>query len=186
MTAFTGHCLCGAIRFRGTHDATNDLKACHCSQCRRWSGHYWAAILPSSLEIEGEPRWYRASDFARRGFCPDCGSSLFWQRDGSDIIDVAAGAIDSPTGLRLRVAPVNRKTGRGRHTTTTVTLKPLSFGGFLVDTPGIREFGLHDISAADLDGFYPEIAEAALYLAGDAASFTTGTTLAVDGGWLAG
>lgn len=54
------------------------------------------------MTIEGTPKWYRASDFARRGFCADCGSSLFWQRDGSDIIDVAAGALDSPTGLRLQ------------------------------------------------------------------------------------
>ncbi|MFT4014514.1 MAG: GFA family protein [Paracoccus sp. (in: a-proteobacteria)] len=97
-TEFTGNCLCGKIRFRGTYDDSHDLKACHCSQCRRWSGHVWAAILPRSLEIQGQPKWYRASDFARRGFC---GSSLFWQRDGSDIIEVAAGAIDSPTGLRL-------------------------------------------------------------------------------------
>ena len=101
-TEFTGHCLCGAIRFRGTYDAGHDLNACHCSQCRRWSGHVWAAILPKTLEITGTPAWYRASDFARRGFCATCGSSLFWQRDGSDIIDVAAGAIDSPTGLRLQ------------------------------------------------------------------------------------
>ena len=98
---FTGHCLCGKIRFHGTYDAGNDLKACHCSQCRRWSGHYWAAILPKSLTIKGTPKWYRASDFARRGFCGNCGSSLFWQHDDSDIIDVAAGAIDSPTGLHL-------------------------------------------------------------------------------------
>lgn len=101
---FTGHCLCGEIRFRGTYDDTNDLKACHCGQCRRWSGHVWAAILPASLDIEATEslRWYRASDFARRGFCVTCGSSLFWQRDGSDIIDVAAGAIDPPTGLTLQ------------------------------------------------------------------------------------
>lgn len=101
QTEFTGHCLCGEISFHGSYDASHGLKACHCGQCRRWSGHYWAAILPRSLEIRGEPRWYRASDFARRGFCGTCGSSLFWQRDGSDIIDVAAGAIDSPTGLHL-------------------------------------------------------------------------------------
>lgn len=98
---FTGQCLCGQIRFHGTWDDSNDLKACHCGQCRRWSGHYWAAILPSSLTIQGEPKWYRASDTARRGFCGTCGSSLFWQRDGSQIIDVAGGAIDGPTGLRL-------------------------------------------------------------------------------------
>ncbi|MDS9466792.1 GFA family protein [Paracoccus sp. MBLB3053] len=102
VTEFTGHCLCGEIRFRGTYDDSHGLNACHCSQCRRWSGHVWAAILPRSMQIDGEPTWYRASDFARRGFCGTCGSSLFWQRDGSDIIDVAAGAIDTPTGLRLQ------------------------------------------------------------------------------------
>lgn len=103
ISEFTGHCLCGLVRFSGTYDDSNDLKACHCSQCRRWSGHVWAAILPSSLVIEPTDslRWYRASDIARRGFCGNCGSSLFWQRDGSDIIDVAAGAIDPPTGLTL-------------------------------------------------------------------------------------
>ena len=99
---FTGHCLCGEIRFHGTYDAGHGLKACHCSQCRRWSGHVWAAILPRTLEIEGEPKWFRASDIARRGFCGDCGSSLFWQRDGSPVIDVAAGAIDMPSGLQLQ------------------------------------------------------------------------------------
>ena len=96
----TGRCLCGAVRFR-TAGPLREVIACHCSQCRRWSGHYWAAILPKSLTIKGTPKWYRASDFARRGFCGNCGSSLFWQHDDSDIIDVAAGAIDSPTGLHL-------------------------------------------------------------------------------------
>ena len=98
---FTGHCLCGEIRFHGTYDAGHGLKACHCSQCRRWSGHVWAAMSPKSLEILGDPAWFRASDTARRGFCPTCGSALFWQQDGSGVIEVAAGAIDNPTGLRL-------------------------------------------------------------------------------------
>lgn len=101
VTEFTGRCLCGQIQVRGTYDANNDLNACHCGQCRRWSGHVWAAIVPRSLTITGQPKWYRASDFARRGFCGECGSSMFWQRDGSDVIDVAAGALDAPTGLRL-------------------------------------------------------------------------------------
>ncbi len=103
ISEFSGQCLCGAVRFHGTYDEGNDLRACHCSQCRRWSGHVWAAILPASLVIAPTEalRWYRASDIARRGFCATCGSSLFWQRDGSDVIDVAAGAIDKPTGLKL-------------------------------------------------------------------------------------
>ena len=60
-------------------------------------------------------------------------------------------------GLQLRVADVNRKTGRGRHTTTSVTLLPLGIGGWVVDTPGIREFGLHELSPADAFKYFPEI-----------------------------
>ena len=101
---FTGQCLCGAVRFHGTFDDSDDLRACHCSQCRRWSGHVWAAFIPLSLTIapSDELRWYRSSASARRGFCATCGSALFWQKDGTGVIDVAAGALDAPSGLRLR------------------------------------------------------------------------------------
>ncbi|MDO5631166.1 MAG: GFA family protein [Paracoccus sp. (in: a-proteobacteria)] len=97
---FTGGCLCGAVRFSGATSAP-DLRACHCSQCRRWSGHVWASFDPASLTVQGDVRWFRSSDKAERGFCPTCGSSLFWRRIGSDKIEVAAGAVDQPTGLRL-------------------------------------------------------------------------------------
>ncbi len=53
------------------------------------------------LTIDGPVRWFRSSDSARRGFCPDCGSSLFWQADGADRVSVAPGAVDAPTGLHL-------------------------------------------------------------------------------------
>ena len=45
-------------------------------------------------------RWYQSSSFARRGFCGECGASLFWQRVEGDSISVAAGCLDAPTGLR--------------------------------------------------------------------------------------
>jgi len=44
-------------------------------------------------------KWYRASDHARRGFCAECGSTLFWQSDGADRIAIAAGSLDGKTGL---------------------------------------------------------------------------------------
>jgi hypothetical protein len=102
MTALTGRCLCGAIRFRTTATPAH-VSACHCSQCRRQSGNYWASanVPAAALEITGEPRWYEATPTARRGFCPTCGSFLFWQGTGSDTIAFALGAVDGHTHLRL-------------------------------------------------------------------------------------
>jgi hypothetical protein len=44
--------------------------------------------------------WFTSSSFARRGFCRECGSSLFWQRNGHDMISITAGSLDAPTGLQ--------------------------------------------------------------------------------------
>lgn len=97
---FTGRCLCGAITFRGEW-GPDALRACHCGQCRRWSGHVWAGAEAANLTIDGPVRWFKSSDTAERGFCPDCGSSLFWHAFGADRIDVAPGAVDAPTGLHM-------------------------------------------------------------------------------------
>ena len=64
-------------------------------------------------------------------------------------------------GLHLRTAEVSDRRHEGRHTTTQVTLHPLAAGGFVADTPGIREFGLAGLKGRDLPPFYPEIAAAA-------------------------
>jgi len=58
-------------------------------------------------------------------------------------------------GLRLDVGPVTEHHGRGRHTTTRVSLKHLDAGGWVVDTPGIREFGIEDIPRGELARLYP-------------------------------
>jgi len=100
----TGSCLCGAVRFR-TRGKLRDVIACHCSQCRKQTGLYYAAtnVPISDIELEGEENitWFRASDFARRGFCRTCGSALFWQADKEDYLSVLAGSFDQPTGLRV-------------------------------------------------------------------------------------
>ncbi len=97
-----GSCLCGGVRFtvRGTPQGTS---VCHCGQCRKQSGHVWSSahVPDADLSVEGEVRWFRASDKARRGFCPDCGSFLFWKGDAEDKVSFALGAVDGPTGLRL-------------------------------------------------------------------------------------
>lgn len=66
------------------------------------------------------------------------------------------GAIEP--GLHLRISEVSGRRHEGRHTTTQVTLHPLAAGGFVADTPGIREFGLSGLHRPELGAFYPELA----------------------------
>lgn len=61
--------------------------------------------------------------------------------------------------LQLEVAAINEYSGLGRHTTTTATLHRLPGGGELIDTPGFRDFGLVDISVAQLIAYFPGFAE---------------------------
>ncbi|OIP84012.1 MAG: aldehyde-activating protein [Rhodobacterales bacterium CG2_30_65_12] len=98
----TGSCLCGDITFK-VFGTPRDPAACHCSMCRKTSGHIWAAAIvdEGEIEITGPVRWYRSSDVAERGFCPRCGASLFWREIGTGHMDFALGAVDGPTGLRL-------------------------------------------------------------------------------------
>lgn len=98
----TGHCLCGDIRFET--DATPlGASVCHCSQCRRMSGHLWSSAYVSraALAISGPVAWYEASHSAKRGFCPRCGSFLFWAAHDEDTISFSLGSLDGPTGLTL-------------------------------------------------------------------------------------
>lgn len=61
-------------------------------------------------------------------------------------------------GYRLREASISEATGKGRHTTTTAQLLPLPVAGFVVDTPGLKEFGLWDLPPSELYTCFPEIA----------------------------
>jgi len=61
-------------------------------------------------------------------------------------------------GLGIKINEVSKKTGKGKHTTTSVQMHMLNFGGSVVDTPGIRSFGMHELLKADLVAYYPEMA----------------------------
>jgi hypothetical protein len=101
-----GSCLCGAVTF----EVSGELPApdaCHCRNCRKQSGHFFAStdVPKSSLRVEGEGRvgWYQSSEKVRRGFCATCGSTLFWDPVFRDWIGVAMGAFDTPTQTTLGV-----------------------------------------------------------------------------------
>ncbi len=105
----TGQCLCGGVSFSCAGEDLKPADACHCRQCRQWSGNFWASVSApfAALKVENDAtlKWYRASDYARRGFCNTCGASLFWQADKLDDhknrIAIALGALDAPTGLKI-------------------------------------------------------------------------------------
>jgi ribosome biogenesis GTPase len=59
-------------------------------------------------------------------------------------------------GLGLSVAEVSENNNKGKHTTTTAQLIKLAIGGWVVDTPGIRQFQIWDVRAEELEGFFPE------------------------------
>jgi len=99
----TGRCECGAVMYE-LEGPLRDSVACHCKQCRRTSGHYFSATqVPSeklTLVKDDGLKWYRSSEKAERGFCQECGSSLFWRWDGEGKTSVCSGTLDEPTGLK--------------------------------------------------------------------------------------
>jgi len=99
-----GSCLCGGVAFEVT-GPMRPVILCHCTQCRKQSGHVWAAtnVPEAALRLlrQDSLAWYNASDSARRGFCTGCGAFVFWQATGDPTISLAPGAIDGPTGLAV-------------------------------------------------------------------------------------
>jgi ribosome biogenesis GTPase len=61
------------------------------------------------------------------------------------------------SGLGLRVNDVGKHTGKGKHTTTHLEMFPLDIGGAIVDTPGMREFGLWNVDGNDLAHLFPDL-----------------------------
>ena len=59
--------------------------------------------------------------------------------------------------LNLRVGEISAYHQQGKHTTTFYEMHPISTGGFVIDTPGIRGFGLVDVSQLELSGYFPEM-----------------------------
>ena len=99
-----GSCLCGAVKYE-VHGPLRPVIACHCEQCRKQTGTYMSATAAADGDLkvieDRGLKWYRSSDTARRGFCGECGSVLFWQHNDEDDISISMGAFDAPTGTRL-------------------------------------------------------------------------------------
>ncbi len=102
MNSFSGSCVCNSISFEATN--LKDIWYCHCKQCRNITGHYMAAsqVKLKNINIKGKVKWFYVSNKARHGFCPDCGSQLFWRNDDNDYMSVCAGSLDDSKCLAAR------------------------------------------------------------------------------------
>lgn len=106
----TGRCLCGAVRYEVT-GPLRDVLICHCEECRRWHGHFSASTAARRVDLvlteQRGLRWIASPNSdagARRGFCAECGSSLFWDAPGRPTVSIAAGTLELDGHTDLRVA----------------------------------------------------------------------------------
>ena len=101
----SGGCLCTAVRYR-VEGPLQQITACHCGQCRKITGHFFASTdaLEADTTIEcpeGTLTWYKSSDIAERGFCNRCGSCLFWRKFDSGRIAITPGTLDDTKSLTI-------------------------------------------------------------------------------------
>ena len=99
----TGGCLCGAVRYE-VQGHLRGVVNCHCTMCQRLHGAFGAHSKSKKAYIKITEdkglKWYATSGRARRGFCGDCGSNLFWEPVNQDATGIVVGSLDQPTHLK--------------------------------------------------------------------------------------
>ncbi|WP_022693283.1 GFA family protein [Ponticaulis koreensis] len=101
-----GQCLCGDVSFR-VESAIDHVDACHCKMCQRWNGAAAVTAILSEgglvFEKDQTLSWYNSSEWAQRGFCSKCGSSLFYRlKDNPDFWSISSGSLDLPDGIAMK------------------------------------------------------------------------------------
>ena len=119
MSGHRGHCLCGAVSV--TADALpEDMSACHCDMCTRWSGgiQMFIEAPEEAVTISGPVKTYRSSPFAERAWCDVCGSSIYLRNvEGDDvgIVELSPGLFENAADARLaRIVYSDRAPGGAR------------------------------------------------------------------------
>ena len=111
----TGGCLCGAVRFESKSPPIQGYY-CHCTICQRAYGGLFSATLrfPGAAFrfTKGEPRYYRATDIAKRCFCAECGSPMPFFVDAHHDVWIKIGSLDYPEDWPMTK---DASWGRSRH-----------------------------------------------------------------------
>lgn len=100
----TGQCLCGAVQVTAQVDNPR-LRACHCDMCRQHtSGAFFSLeTVADSITVTGPAATYKSSDWAERGFCSTCGSTLWYGMQHDNSRNLAAGLFPDAGGGALKV-----------------------------------------------------------------------------------
>ena len=104
----TGKCLCGAVEFTAK-EIDPDGGMCHCDMCRRWTGSFLMTASSDHVTWSGGDRItrYQSSEWAERGFCSVCGSSLFYRVTAPGpyhgTYHLGLGTLDDAAGFDLKV-----------------------------------------------------------------------------------
>ena len=96
-------CLCGGIFFKINGKLRNIIN-CHCIQCTKTHGHYaaYTSTLDSNIQFISKRtlKWYHSSKKAKRGFCNNCGASIFFKRFRNRAVSISAGLFKNPSKLK--------------------------------------------------------------------------------------
>ena len=97
--AFAGGCQCGALRYRVSAGPAKD-SVCHCRMCQRATGNAFAPLVEvpaDRVRWTGTPAEWASSSIAWRGFCPTCGTPLYYR--SGDTIEFMAGTLAPRTAF---------------------------------------------------------------------------------------
>jgi hypothetical protein len=125
--AYSGGCQCGAVRWHATEVGDNP-HLCHCRMCQKAMGSLFADLVRIKAEhltwTRGQPTEFNSSDQTARGFCRECGTSLYYRwREGANV-SMTIGSFDTPHAI-----PIRYEMGlEGRHPN-------------LVPLPGVEQVG---------------------------------------------
>lgn len=99
-----GACLCGEVTVRA-QVSKPILRACHCEMCRQHTSSMFMSlgVDEGSLQFAGPVKTYRSSDWAERGFCEVCGSTLFYGTIADKQRHPAAGLFKDAVGAPLKL-----------------------------------------------------------------------------------
>ena len=96
----TGQCACGAVTFKVI--APKTYGACHCSMCRQWCGGLWMGVVCEDVtELSGPVQEWKSSKIATRGFCVQCGSSIWHKPKHAKSYTFGQGLFDDQTQWKL-------------------------------------------------------------------------------------
>lgn len=101
----SGCCMCGAVKFN-IETPIADFNACHCHMCRRWTSSPWFATdCGKNVQFEGEENIgrFKSSNWAERGFCKICGSSLFYHLIPTGHYMMSVGTFDNQNGIEMKL-----------------------------------------------------------------------------------